>query len=56
MQSRLGVGVTCLIPFTDYTTISNAFTADKRVGVYGSNLKNVGVCEVGGEQQITTAR
>ena len=55
-QSKLGVGITCLVPLTNYTIIFNAFTADKRVDVYGSNLKNVGVCEVGGEQQITTAR
>jgi hypothetical protein len=35
----LGVGVTCLITFTNHTIISNASTADKRVNVYGNNLK-----------------
>ena len=56
MQLILGVGVTCLTPLTDHTAIPCASTADKRIGVYGSSLRNVGVCEVGGLQQTTTAR
>ena len=42
VQSMLGVGVTCLTPITDHTIISNASTADKRVNVYGNNLKKCG--------------
>ena len=34
----LGVGLTCLIPFTDRTPKHKASTADKRVGVYGDNF------------------
>ena len=51
MKSMPGVDdVACLISFTDHTITSNAPTADKGVDGYGSNLKNVGVCEVGGLQ------
>ena len=46
-----GVGVTCLISFANHALKTDASTADKRVGVYGSNYKSVWVCEVGGLQQ-----
>ena len=52
----VGMEVTCLAFLTNYITISDAPTADKRVAVYGSNIKNVGMCEVGGLQHIKMAR
>jgi len=56
VQSVLGVGVTCLTPFTDHTTISSASTADKRVDVYGHNIKKLPGAPGGGLQQIATPR
>ena len=33
-----GVGVACLIPFTDHTFMPSAPAADIRAGIYGRNL------------------
>ena len=53
-QSKSGVGLTCLTPLTSSFLKSKATTADKRVVVYGTNIKSFPVRQAGGLRQITT--